>query len=45
MSDNRARVFFEYACHDVNYAMRNTLSVERPAEKKSAAAPSGTRQP
>ena len=27
--------FFEYACHEGNYAMRNILSAERAAEKKS----------
>jgi hypothetical protein len=33
--------FFEYACHEGNYAMRNILSAERAAEKK-AVQPSGT---
>ena len=28
--------FFEYACHEGNYAMRNILSAERAAEKKGA---------
>ena len=28
--------FFEYACHEGNYAMRNILSAERAAEKKKA---------
>jgi hypothetical protein len=37
--------FFEYACHEGNYAMRNILSAERAAEKKNAVAPSGTSQP
>jgi hypothetical protein len=26
--------FFEYACHEGNYAMRNILSAERTAEKQ-----------
>jgi len=26
--------FFEYACHEGNYAMRNILSAERANEKK-----------
>src|SRR4029078_5070516 len=26
--------FFEYACHEGNYAMRNILSAERATEKK-----------
>ena len=26
--------FFEYACHEGNYAMRNTLSGSRADEKK-----------
>jgi hypothetical protein len=34
--------FFEYACHEGNYAMRNILSAERAAEKKNTVAPSGT---
>ena len=29
--------FFEYACHEGNYAMRNILSAERAAERKKAA--------
>ena len=37
--------FFEYACHEGNYAMRNILSAERTAEKKNAVTPSGTSQP
>jgi len=31
--------FFEYACHEGNYAMRNILSAERANEKKREAAP------
>jgi hypothetical protein len=27
--------FFEYACHEGNYAVRNILSAERAAEKKA----------
>ena len=36
--------FFEYACHEGNYAMRNILSAERAAEKAKPAPPpaSGT---
>jgi hypothetical protein len=31
--------FFEYACHEGNYAMRNILSAERANEKKTATTP------
>ena len=31
--------FFEYACHEGNYAMRNILSAERAAEKEKAKQP------
>lgn len=34
--------FFEYACHEGNYAMRNILSAERAAERRTAAPPSAS---
>ena len=37
--------FFEYACHEGNYAVRNILSAERAAEKKAVPSSSSSSQP
>jgi hypothetical protein len=37
--------FFEYACHEGNYAMRNILSASRAEERKPAASSGASSQP